>query len=283
MRNPNSRDAADAAPEAMRLLRDGGFDVLPVDCGSPDEATREILRRRTEIDCIVACGGDGTLNSAAQALADTGLPLGIIPAGTANDLARTLQIPTGIAEAVGVILAGQVRSIDLGEVNGRFFFNVASIGLSVELARGLTPDLKRRWGRLGYALAAIKVAVRARPFRATIATEQGTVRAITYQIAVGNGRHYGGGMTVEADAAVDDARLDLYSLELASIWQLALMLADFRKGTHGAWREVRTDCGTRFEITTARPKAVNADGELVTNTPARFAIRPAAVRVFAPA
>ena len=104
----------------------------------------------------------------------------------------------------------------------------------------------------------------------------------TLQIAVGNGRYYGGGNAVEKTAEIDDRRLDLYSLEFARAWQMALMARSFRHGEHGAWDEVRAIRAKEFEVRTRRPRPINADGEIVTQTPARFALVPAAIEVFAP-
>ena len=100
---------------------------------------------------------------------------------------------------------------------------------------------------------------------------------------MGNGRFYGGGTVVAEDAAIDDGHLDLYSLEMKTVFRLALMLQSFRSGEHGAWSEVRTLRGTEFEIRTARPREVNADGELIAETPAVFKVHPGAVTVLAPA
>ena len=123
---------------------------------------------------------------------------------------------------------------------------------------------------------------RARPFHAEIVSETESIRVKTLQIAVGNGRFYGGGNVVEKDAAIDDQNLDLYSLELKRAWKLALMARSFRYGEHGAWDEVRAIRAQEFDIRTRRPRPVNADGEIVTETPAHFAIWPGAVTVFAP-
>jgi YegS/Rv2252/BmrU family lipid kinase len=240
------------------------------------------VENANDVDCAIVGGGDGTLNAAAFGVIEAGLPLGILPLGTANDLARTLDIPSDLDGAAKVIAEGRTRNIDLGIVNGQPFFNVASIGLSAELAQQLTTEIKRRFGRLGYGLVAMKVLVQARPFRATIVSETETARVRTLQIAVGNGRFYGGGNAVEKDAAIDDQNLDLYSLELERAWKLALMARSFRYGEHGAWSEVRAIRAKEFDIRTRRPRPVNADGEIVTQTPAHFSIRPRAVRVFAP-
>src|SRR3546814_8223268 len=88
--------------------------------------------------------------------------------GTANDLARTLELPIDPAAAARVVVAGRTRRLDLGDVNGYPFFNVASVGFSADLARGLTADAKRRWGIVGYGIAALRLLAQSRPFAVAI-------------------------------------------------------------------------------------------------------------------
>ena len=280
--NPKARRGGETIDAVVGRLHRGGLDVTMEPFEALPEIARDIVRLRESADLIILCGGDGTIASGALAVEECGLPLGIMPMGTANDLARTLGIPMDLNEAAEVILAGKTRKIDLGSVNGYAFFNVASIGLSADLATGLDPTLKKRFGRFGYALAAAKVLAKARPFTATI-RENGNVTTVkTFQIAVGNGRHYGGGNVIEASAEIDDGHLDLYSLEMNRVWKLAGMLRSFRSGRHGAWKEVRTAKSEEFEIETKRPMPINADGEIVTSTPARFIVHPGAITVIAP-
>src|SRR5439155_8866597 len=112
------------------------------------------------------------------------------------------------------------RSIDVGWVNGKHFFNAASLGLSVQISRRLSREVKTRLGVFAYAVTALQVLLNARPFHAEIRVN-GEVHAVkTVQIVVGNGVYYGGGMSVAADAAIDDQRLDLYSLEVQRWWQV---------------------------------------------------------------
>ena len=280
--NRRARAGVRALDDVMTILEEGGIDIVESELAGRDQVLAEICEDAANIDLVILGGGDGTLNAAAPALVQTGLPLGILPLGTANDLARTLGIPPDIDAAARIIAAGQTRTIDLGLVNDQPFFNVASLGLSAELALQLTQDIKRRWGRAGYALVALRVLARARPFTATITSRDGSVRVKTLQIAVGNGRYYGGGNAVEKDAAIDDQHLDLYSLEVSRAWKLALMARSFRYGEHGAWREVRAIRAKEFTIRTRRPRPINADGEIVTQTPAHFTIWPSAVTVFTP-
>lgn len=280
--NNRSRRGEDVPEAVTAAFQRGGIRLLREECLDPAALCMTIRRLASFVDMVVLGGGDGTMNSAAPALIETGLPLGILPLGTANDLARTLGIPLGLEEAAQVVIQGQTRSIDLGEVNGHPYFNVASIGLSVEVTRELTRDLKRRWGRIGYAVATCRALWRMRPFSAEIQHGAAVHKVRTLQIAVGNGRHYGGGMTIEEDANIDDGRLNLYSLEFERLWKLALVYPAFRSGTHGLWREVRTATCTEVQIRTRHPRAVNTDGELTTQTPARFRVLPRAVTVFAP-
>jgi YegS/Rv2252/BmrU family lipid kinase len=235
-----------------------------------------------EVDRVILGGGDGTLNAAIGGLIDTRLPLGILPLGTANDLARTLGLPLDLPQAARIIAAGRTRAIDVGRVNDRYFFNVASLGLSVELTRELTPERKRRWGKLGYTLAMLRVLLRARPFSAVIRANGEVHRVKTLQIAIGNGHYYGAGLSVEESAAIDDGLLDVYSLELRHPWKLALIYPAFRRGRHKRWPEVRTFACEGLELRTRKPRPINTDGELTTATPARFKVLRNAIKVYVP-
>jgi len=281
--NVKARSGEGSLPAVMAAFAAHGFSVLLPSEDDMRDCAGAIRRMKDEADLIVVGGGDGSLNAAAPGLLEAQLPFGIIPLGTANDLARTLELPATVEAAVEVIAAGHTRRIDVGDVNGHPFFNVASLGLSAELALTLTPENKKRFGPLSYAIAAIRVLSRARPFSAEIISPHSRARVSTYQIAVGNGLYYGGGMAVHESASIDDHRLHLYSLELAAVWKLLFMAPDFRAGTHGAWQEVRVEDATRFEVRTRRPRPVNADGEIITQTPAVFSIRPGALEVFVPA
>ncbi len=279
--NEHSRRGREVGP-FMEALQAGGLVLRQEHCRRREELPTLIRALRGQVSAVILAGGDGTMSAAAPALRDTGLPLGILPLGTANDLARTLAIPLDAEEAAAVILAGHRRVLDLGCVNGHPFFNVASLGLSVEITQRLTRVMKRRWGKLAYPLAAAAVILQARRFSALIRVEGQDIPVKSMQVAVGNGRHYGGGMVVADDAEIDDGRLDVYSLEPRARWRLLWMARAFRDGEHDALEEVRTIRCRALEVRTRRPRHVSADGEIVTRTPARFTLLPQAVTVFAP-
>ena len=110
------------------VLRRGGMDIEEMSCGGAADLGRAVRERAGTVDIVIVGGGDGTLNCTAPSLIETGLPLGILALGTANDLARTLSIGADPVAAAEIIVAGHERRIDLGEVNGHPFFNVASMG-----------------------------------------------------------------------------------------------------------------------------------------------------------
>lgn len=280
--NAKSRSGADAAERIEASLRSHGVESERASSDSREAVSEAIVERAAAHDMVVVAGGDGTMNAAAPGLLEVRKPLGLIPIGTANDLARTLGVPPDVEKAARIAADGRPRQIDVGVVNDVPFFNVASLGLSVELAHELTSELKSRFGRFGYAVAAMRALSRMKPFRAHVRTEGRTVRLLTLQIAVGNGVFYGGGNMIEENAAIDDGRLDLYSLGFVRAWRLALMLKALRFGQHGSWKEIRSMRGEAFEVRTRRPRRINADGEILTQTPATFRILPKAIEVIAP-
>jgi YegS/Rv2252/BmrU family lipid kinase len=249
----------------------------------PEDYTRCIHRYQDEVSAVVIGGGDGTLNLAVDALLDTRLPLGILPLGTANDLARTLNLPPTLADACAVIARGHRQFIDLGCVNGKYFFNVASCGLSIKITQALSGDLKKRWGVLAYAIAALRTLATARRFSVWIRIDgQPEFKRRTLQLAVGNGRHYGGGLTVAEDAAIDDQRLDLYSLEIPHWWHLFFLFPALKTGRFSDRIGISRWHGQHIQIRTRHPKRINTDGEITTKTPAQFELCPRALEVFVP-
>src|SRR5688572_1607950 len=125
--NPNSRRGKESLPVVRQHLSRAGVAYLELPPESVEPPSNAIVRLAGRVNSVIVGGGDGSLNSAAKGLLDTGLPLGVLPLGTANDFARTIGLPLDLATAIDVIAKGKTASIDLGEANGQPFFNVASI------------------------------------------------------------------------------------------------------------------------------------------------------------
>ena len=287
--NTSSRRGVDAFATAQRLLTDAGIAEVrgyEVHAGSELPAALEAALA-TAPQLLVVGGGDGTVGAAAGLVAGERTRLGVLPVGTANDFARTLGIPSDLESAVRTLLTGKVVDVDLGRANGRPFLNVASVGLAGAVTERLTPRLKRRLGRLAYAVATV-AAYRAHvPFAARLEFPDGDHPAVVLddllQIAVGNGRHYGGGNTVSPTASIDDHLLDLYAI-VRGRWHehlsIARLLRDGRLVEH---ERVHHLTARRVRVVTTPPLLVNLDGELATLTPATFEVERNAVHVVVPA
>lgn len=280
--NRKSRSGTSDLNTVTERLKQSGIDVLPWTLDRPDRIPEIIRRHAADVDLVVVGGGDGSLNAAAPALIDTHLPLGVLPMGTANDLARTLQIPVDLEQASDIIAGGVLHKIDLGRVNDRYFFNAAHIGLGVHAQEHLSPDVKRRWGVFGYARSLFKAISSFRPFHADIVCDGRRKRVRSLQISVGNGRHYGGGMTISEDASIDDRLFFLYSIEPRSVWELVKCVPAFRAGRFEEYHPVDIEQGRSIRITTSRTLRISADGEVVSRTPATFEMVGGAVKVYVP-
>jgi diacylglycerol kinase (ATP) len=280
--NRKSRHGRADLQAALRVLQAHGLTPIEEHSNNAGQIPQIIRRHRHSIDRVILGGGDGTMNCAARALIEVDLPLGILPLGTANDLARTLGIPTDVTRASEVICAERLLRVDMGRVNDKYFFNAASIGLGVQVTRLLSSEIKSRWGALGYARSVLDAIKHARSFSALITCDDRTQRVRSIQIAVGNGRYYGGGMNISHDAAIDDQRLDLYSIEPLSLWQLIKLAPALRAGHHRDLESVLVMQGRNIEVRTRRRKSVTTDGELSTRTPARFEVVPKALAVYVP-
>jgi YegS/Rv2252/BmrU family lipid kinase len=232
---------------------------------------------------IVLAGGDGTFSCAAEAVAEAGLPLGLIPSGTANDLARTLDVPTDLAAACEVIAGGHFRRVDLGVMNGKPFFNVAHIGFGVAVARNQTDDRKKRFGVASYLLSVRDAIAAHEPFWCEIVCDGRRERHRLDQLTVGNGRHYGGGLTISADARIDDGMLDLYAIPPLPWWRALTLLPRLRAGPRRHDRGGLLMRGAEIEVHTEPTLPVDIDGEVEGATPARFSVLPGALRIFTPA
>jgi diacylglycerol kinase (ATP) len=237
-----------------------------------------------EPDLVLVGGGDGTIGCAASVLAHTRTTLGVLPLGTANDFARTLDIPSALPAAVDTLLAGKVVDVDLGRVNGSVFLNVASLGLSVGVTRRLTPGLKRRLGRLAYPAATLAAYRHHRPFAARLELDDGSALELAdlMQVAVGNGRHYGGGLTVSPTASIDDHLLDVYAIEKGRLRDHVSVARLLRSGHLIEHDRVHHLTTRRLRVVTDEPLDVNLDGELAAMTPATFEVDRNALHVVVP-
>lgn len=235
---------------------------------------------------VIAAGGDGTIHQIANLAVPLGLPMGVLPMGTANDFARTLGLPTELHQAAAVIADGPSISVDVGRVNDVYFLNAAHLGLGVETAKRTNERLKQMIGPLAYVLAAAQAWMNAEPVSIECCfDDRECVNVRASQLLVGNGRYFGGGCVVAREATLDDGLLDVYVLGADIGPAEALkMAAALRTGTLEDQTDLIHARSSRFTARLSRPADVNLDGELVPmEAQLHFEVLPRALSVYAPA
>lgn len=293
--NPAARSGAHTgvARRAAARLRAAGAQVTIVSGGSAEESSA-LLRTALDLgtDAVVVAGGDGTVSLAIQELAGTGVPLGIVPAGTGNDLAISLGAAELDADAAADAVASRrTRDIDLARITRadgtqRLYGTVLASGFD---ARVNDRANRMRWprGAMRYNIALLVEFVRLRGTRYTVelTLADGSVERICGDLviaAVGNGRNYGGGIPICADADLSDGLLDVTIVRPAGRLRLLRLLPRVYRGTHATIDEV-----SMYRVRSARLEAdgatAYADGDPVGALPLSVDVVPRALRVFATA
>src|SRR4051794_14629358 len=205
----------------------------------------------------VVLSGDGMIGAIGGALAGGETPLGIVPVGPGNDLPRGLGIPTEPEEAIEIVLAGNTRTIDVGEANGHRFLGIASLGFDSDANR--IANESRLGGNLVYAYAALRALVAWKPARFTIAIGERRTRMEGYSVVVANNSAYGGGMFVAPDADLEDGEFDVVTIAKVGKLRFLGNLPKVFKGSHVRNDEVQVVRASRLSLSASRPFAVYAD------------------------
>ncbi|MGY6554842.1 MAG: lipid kinase [Wenzhouxiangella sp.] len=279
--NPGSRSGDDDLDAVAERLQAAG----PVDFHRPEqpEDLPKLLRQHgPNCDRVVLGGGDGTVNLALDALIAIDQPFGILPLGTANDLARSLGIAADLEAAIEVIEGGETRRIDVARANEVSFINAIGMGLGPRMTQEMDSDIKSRFGVLAYLIGIIRAFKKQQDFQARVWIDGHEHSDRFTQITIANGIHYGGGMTISDDAKLDDGCLDVLLIHPESRWMLLANALHLRFGrtrandamTHRRCRSVKVETDPKLEVT--------ADGEFLLRTPLKCEVLPGALRVFAP-
>jgi diacylglycerol kinase (ATP) len=247
---------------------------------SPDEAASLATdAARAGYDLVVAAGGDGTIGTVATQLLRTETTLGILPLGSIMNIARSLGLPRDLAAAADVLATGEVRAIDVGEANGRPFYETASVGMNAAMFREAQRFEQGDWLSI---LRTILVALRYRPARMEILLDDRTVRTRALMVTVSNGPYTGAAMTVAPGARLDDGKFDVRIFRRFSKWQLLRHLASIAFGRRRYAPEVSTYRSSRVRVESAHPLPCRADSVDLGTTPIEFVTQASALRVVVP-
>ena len=271
-------------PEVESELRRHAVAYRMVKTETLEHGVREALRAAEAGEVPVVMSGDGLVGQVGGALANTETPLGIIPGGRGNDLARVLGIPKEPAGSVAVLAEGEKRVIDVGEVNGRRFLCVASFGFDSDANR-IANEAKLVKGNLVYAYAAFRAMIAWRTATFQVAVDGGEPTEFRgYSVAIANSQAFGGGMYVAPHAKLDDGLFDIVAIGDISKLRYLSNLPKVFNGSHvdgEGVTELRA-VGSKVSVSADRDFGVYADGEHLADLPATLSLLPRALRVIAP-
>lgn len=220
-------------------------------------------------DAAITVGGDGTAGEAANALAGSKTALGIIPAGTGNDFIKTIGVPKRPLDALEHLLSSRPFAIDLGEINGRKFLNIASSGFDAEVADSVHSDY-RKFKSLAYVLAVLKGIATFALKKISMNIDGRIIEKDVFLVAVCNVRYYGNGLMISPDSEVDDGFFDVVVVDAIPRFEVIRFLPSVFKGRHLSHPGVNVFKGKNITITTHEPVKMQADGEMLGTTPAHI-------------
>ena len=229
---------------------------------------------------VMAWGGDGTINEVASALAFQEVPLGIVPAGSGNGLARELGVDLRPDRAIADALRAEPRPMDLGEVDDRLFANIAGIGFDAYVARQFDNREGGRRGFAGYVGVALRALATYVPQQYAITTDAGRTESRAILVTIANSAQFGNGARIAPGARVDDGLLDLVVVEERSRWRSVCQVPRLFNGTADRIPGCSIRRIERATIESDHPMVFHVDGEPVEGgTRLHVRIHPAALRV----
>jgi YegS/Rv2252/BmrU family lipid kinase len=277
--------ARKAAPGVERRLRELGLEVRREDTRDLEHARSLASDAATAGETVAVLSGDGMIGAVADALrAIPGAVLGVLPGGRGNDLARVLAISQDPLQACTTIAQGLPRALDVGEVDGRAFVGIASVGFDSDANR-IANEAPSWLGNLVYAYGALRALIAWRPARFEIELDPPgeRVAVAAYTVGAANSRAYGGGMRAAPDALLDDGLLDVLALESVSKFAfVAKILPKVFSGKHVREPAVRVWRAREISVSADRPFTMYADGDPIGQLPLRVRALPGAVTVLVP-
>ncbi|NLY77110.1 MAG: diacylglycerol kinase family lipid kinase [Tissierellia bacterium] len=272
-------------PMIDEKMQEKEVDYKIVLTSGPKDATllaREYLDRGYEK--IVAVGGDGTVNEVALGVVDYGRgSLAIIPSGTGNDLARSLNIPQEADKAIDLILNGQEKSIDIGAVNDKFFFNIASIGFDAETVKTNEKVKHKVKSGLSYIISLFITLFKYKDIKVELEIDDFITSSEILLIAVGNGKYYGGGVKILPMADVEDGYFHVCLVKKIPKIKLLFFLPTIVNGSHVKVKKyVKIYKAKEIKVKTNVNSYLNIDGELRNlNKETHFSILSKRLKVIA--
>jgi YegS/Rv2252/BmrU family lipid kinase len=281
--NPASRRGLKVRGRALRAFENAGAQCDAVQTDQPGHGARIATDRGRDYEAVFTLGGDGTVMEVVGALANGNIPVGVLAGGTGNLLARTLGIPLNVSKAVPLLLSADAAKVDLGIIANRYFAFAAGVGIDAKMVEETPASLKRRLGVAAYFLTATRAALHREDFLMKAVVDGQAHERIAVAVLLANfGAIFHNLFTLGPGIRQDDGMLDLCVFSpkslrdsLRIVWRL--WRRDFRSDPAMLYAR-----GHRFRIETIPPRAVQADGDLISMTPFEAEVVPLAAFLLVP-
>ena len=229
---------------------------------APGHAIELAQTAKEKFECVVAVGGDGTLNEVVNGLGQSGCTLGLLPVGSGNDFARAVLLETKLDVALNKLLRGRIRAVDLGKVNERYFHNGVGVGFDAHVVH-TSLKVKRLRGNAIYLYSVLRTLFKYRPVSLAMEFNNQTHTSDYFMVTVGNGMSLGGGFYLTPDAQIDDGLFDLCLIQNMPMPSVLRNLLKVYSGKHKEDPRVEIVRTENLKIRSREPFAVHEDGELL--------------------
>ncbi|WP_199617713.1 diacylglycerol kinase [Paenibacillus alkalitolerans] len=270
-------------PDVLQRLEGYGFETSThATVGSGDATLAAAEAARRGFDIVIAAGGDGTINEVVSGLAEAEHrpPLGILPLGTTNDLARALGIPRSWDAAIDIIAEGHERKVDIGRLNKRYFINIAGGGSLTELTYEVPSKMKTMLGQLAYYMKGLEKLPRLRPIEMTVRSKEVELHEEMMLFLVANTSSVGGFERLAPDAKIDDGLMDVYLLRKCTLPDFIRLVSLIVRGETVSDPLVVNFQTSRLTIESKDYVQLNLDGEFGGTLPCEITVLPSHLGLF---
>jgi YegS/Rv2252/BmrU family lipid kinase len=284
--NGQSQRGRSLYKHANQLLTQNGIEIWQGFCIRKAQSISQIVQGviADGVDMIIVGGGDGTISAVVDHGVKKDIMFAVLPLGTSNSFARSLNMPLDLESAIKVIKKGKTKRIDLGKIGEDYFANTANLGLSVEVNRSVDNTYKKNFGRLAYLPLALWHLINFKPFDITVMTAIGVAKYKCVEILIANGQFQGGiPLALNADLGNGKLIIKIFlcnnwkdKINLLGYWFLSLFRHNIRN------RRIKQFGFDEAKIETTRPMYVDIDGEANIKTPINIGVAEKALEIIVP-
>lgn len=240
-----------------------------------------------DFEAFIVCGGDGTIRAVAEVLSGTDIPLGVIPLGTANCLAREINLPMDPIKAANIICQKKTQYIDMGKIGDRGFLLMASAGFDAKVVVKINDNMqpmKDVFGSLAYIINGLTSLITYRPTTVTVSVDGELIETIAYLVVVSNAAKYGNGVNIAPMADISDGYLDVCIIkrQFSDNFGFLVHIGEIFANNLKYSEDVIYKKGKDIEIFSDPPIYTQIDGDPLGVTPTKISVVPGALRIFVP-